>query len=226
VLVMPETTPGQPGVLATLRPRVAVPRQARRTFAMALPCLIAVWMISGFYLSLGPSLAAQVLRSPDLLWGGLVIFLLNGIGTAATVVAHRASGPAAMLTGCLALLTGTAVTLAAIQTASAAAFLAGTAVAGAGFGTAMLGVFRTISTLAPPGQRAGLIAAYFIASYTAFSIPVVVAGVATTHFGLHRTALAYCAVIAVLAAVAAVGLIFRRRASSGGTGRPGEGEMP
>jgi hypothetical protein len=130
------------------------------------------------------------------------------------------------LAGCLALLAGTAVTLAAIQTASAAAFLAGTAVAGAGFGTAMLGVFRTISALAPPGQRAGLIAAYFIASYTAFSIPVVVAGVATTHFGLHRTALVYCAVIAVLAAVAAAGLIFRRRSATGGTARPGEGEMP
>jgi hypothetical protein len=52
---------------------------------------------------------------------------------------------------------------------------------------------------------------YFIASYTAFRIPVVVAGVATAHFGLHRTALAYCAVIAVLAAVAAAGLIFRPR---------------
>jgi hypothetical protein len=223
VLAMPETTPGQPGVLAALRPRVAVPRQARGTFAMALPCLIAVWMISGFYLSLGPSLAAQVLRSPDLLWGGLVIFLLNGIGTAATVVARRASGPAAMLAGCLALLTGTAVTLVAIQTGSAAAFLAGTAVAGAGFGTAMLGVFRTISTLAHPGQRAGLIAAYFIASYTAFSIPVVIAGVATTHFGLHRTALVYCAVIAVLAAVAAVGLIFRRRSPKQGAARSSRG---
>src|ERR1700722_12224257 len=29
VLAMPETTPGQPGALAALRPRVAVPRQAR-----------------------------------------------------------------------------------------------------------------------------------------------------------------------------------------------------
>jgi hypothetical protein len=48
-------------------------------------------------------------------------------------------------------------------------------------------------------------------SYTAFSIPVVVAGVATTHFGLHRTALAYCTVIAALAAVAAGSLLFRRR---------------
>ena len=178
---------------------------------MALPCLIAVWMLSGFYLSLGPSLAAQVLRSPNLLWGGLVIFLLAGIGAAAPVVFRGVSGPAAMLAGCLALLAGAVVTLAAIETASAAAFLAGTAVAGAGFGTAMLGAFRTVTALAAPGQRAGLVAAYFIASYLAFSVPVVVAGVAITHFGLHRTALVYCAVIAVLAAVAAASLIFRRR---------------
>jgi len=220
VLAMPETAQARPGVLATLRPRVTVPRQARGTFVMALPCLVAVWMISGFYLALGPSLAAQVLRSPDLLWGGLVIFLLAGTGAAASFAFRRASGPAAMLAGCLALLAGAAVTLAAIQATSAAAFLAGTAVAGVGFGTAMLGAFRTISAQAAPGQRAGLIAAYFIVSYAAFSIPVVAAGVAITHFGLNRTALAYCAAIAALAAAAAGSLIFRSRSaarSSGGT---------
>jgi hypothetical protein len=83
---------------------------------------------------------------------------------------------------------------------------------GAVAGARRQGAFRTISTLAAPGQRAGLIAAYFIASYTAFSIPVVIAGVATTHFGLQRTAPVYCTVIAVLAAVAAASLIFRGRA--------------
>jgi hypothetical protein len=40
---------------------------------------------------------------------------------------------------------------------------------------------------------------------------VVIAGVAVTHVGLHRTALVYCAVIAVLAAVAAASLIVRGR---------------
>jgi Major Facilitator Superfamily len=214
VLAMPETAPARPGVLVSLRPRVAVPRQARGTFAVALPCLIAVWMTSGFYLALGPSLAAQVVRSPDLLWGGLVIFLLAGTGAAATVVVRRVSGPAAMLAGCVTLLAGVAVTLAAIQATSAAAFLTGTAVAGAGFGTAMLGAFRTISARAASGQRAGLIAAYFIVSYAAFSGPVVAAGVAITHFGLHRTALVYCAVIAALAAIAAGSLISRRRSAA------------
>jgi hypothetical protein len=95
-----------------------------------------------------------------------------------------------------------------LETTSAAAFLAGVAVAGAGFGAAMLGALRTISALAAPGQRASLIAAIFIVSYLAFSVPVVVAGVAVTHAGLHRTALVYCTVIA---AVAAGSLIVRGR---------------
>jgi MFS transporter len=211
VLAMPETAPGRRGVLATMRPRVAVSRQARGTFVMALPCLIATWMLSGFCLSLGPSLAAQVLRSPDLLWGGLVIFLLTGTGAAASVVFRGISGRAAMLGGCLALFVGAVVILTAIETTSAAAFLVGIAVAGAGFGTGFLGAFRVVSAQAAPGERASLIAAIFIVSYVAFGVPVVVAGVATTHFGLHRTALVYCAVIAALVAAAASGLIFGRR---------------
>ena len=145
-----------------------------------------------------------------MLWGGLVIFLLAGIGAAAPVVFRGIRGPTAMLVGCLVLVTGSGDPRGDRAT-SAAVFLTGTAVAGAGFGAAMLGVFRTVTARAAPGQRAGLIAAYFIASYLAFSVPVVAAGVAVTHVGLHRTALVYCAVIAVLAAVAAGSLIFRER---------------
>jgi MFS family permease len=204
VLAIPETAPGRAGVLAALRPRVAVPRQARGTLAVALPCMIAAPAVNGFYLSLGPSLAAQVLRSPDLLWGGLVIFLVTGTGAAATVAFRGVGGPAAMLAGCLALLAGAVMTLAAIQTASAAAFLAGTAVAGAGVGTGFFaGAYRVLTALASPGQRAGLVAAIWVVFYLAFSVPVVAAGVATTHFGLHQTAVVYSAALAVLAAAAA-----------------------
>jgi MFS family permease len=211
VLAIPETAAGRPGALASLRPRMAVPRQARGTFAVALPCLIATPALLGFYLSLGPSLAAQVLRSPDLLWGGLVIFLVNGIGAAATVALRGVSGPAAMLAGCLALLAGAVMTLAAIETASAAAFLAGTAVAGAGFGTGyFLGAYRILTLRAGPGQRASLIAAIWIVYYLAFSVPVVIAGVATTHFGLHQTSVVYSAALAVLAAAAAGSFLFQR----------------
>jgi hypothetical protein len=212
VLVIPETAPRRPGVLASLRPRVAVPRQARGMFAVALPVMIAAPALNGFYLSLGPSLAAQVLRSPDLLWGGLVIFLVTGTGAAATVAFRGLGDPAAMLAGCLFLLAGGVMTVAAIETASAAAFLAGGAVAGAGVGTGFfLGAYRILTALAGPGQRAGLVAAIWIVFYLAFSVPVVAAGVATTHFGLHQTAVVYSAALAVLAAAAAGIFLFRRR---------------
>jgi MFS family permease len=218
VLAIPETAAGRRGVASSLRPRVTVPRQARGTLAVALPCMIAAPALNGFYLSLGPSLAAQVLRSPDLVWGGLVIFLVAGTGAAASVALRVVSGAAALLGGCLTLLAGAVMTLAAIETASAAAFLAGTALAGAGVGTGFFaGAYRLLTPLAAPRQRAGLVAAIWIIFYLAFSVPVVAAGVATTHVGLHQTAVWYSAALAVLAAAAAGSFLFRRRSLPGET---------
>jgi MFS family permease len=165
-----------------------VPRQARATFAGAVPCFAAIWALGGLYLSLGPSLAVQTAASTNLLWGGLVIFLLFG---------------------CLFLFAGVAVTFGAIVATASAAFLAGTAVAGIGFGLAYLGCFRIVIALAAPGQRAGLLAAIFIVSYLAFSVPALIAGVATTQFGLRPTALVYSAALAVLIAAAAGILLYR-----------------
>ena len=215
---MPEPGTRRAGVLASLRPRVGVPRQARGTFATAVPCLFAVWALGGLYLSLGPSLAVQVTGSRDLLWGGLLVFLLTGVAAGATVAFRGLAPRTAMLAGCLVLLVGLAVTFAAIATASAAAFLAGTAAAGVGFGLALMGVNRILIALAAPGQRAGLIAAIFIVNFLGLSIPVVIAGVATAHVGLHRTALAYCVAMAALVAAAAGSLMLRRRGPATGQG--------
>ena len=206
VLAMAEPGSRRPGVLASLRPRIAVPRPARGTFAAALPCIVAGWALGGLYLSLGPSLAAKAAGSPNLLWGGLVIFLLFGTGATAAFVLRGISSRAMMLTGCLCLLAGMAVTFGAIVTTAPAAFLAGAGVAGVGFGLAFLGSFRTITALAQPDDRAGLVAAIYVAGYLAFSVPALIAGVATTRFGLHATALVYSAALAVLAA-AAVGIL-------------------
>jgi MFS family permease len=211
ILMIPEPAARRPGALASLRPTVKVPPRARGTFAVAVPCLQAAWALAGLCLSLGPSLAAQVLASPNRLWGGLVAFLLTGIGAAATVAFRRLAAPAAMLTGCLILFAGAAVTFAAVAAMSAAAFLSGIAVAGVGFGLAFLGAFRTLSALADPDERAALIASIFTVNYLAFGIPALIAGVAVTRYGLHHTALVYLGVIAALAAAAASSMMVRKR---------------
>jgi MFS family permease len=213
VLRIPEPGQRRPGALASLRPHVGVPREARAAFLVAAPCLIAVWALGGLYLSLGPSLTAELLRSSNLLWGGVAIFLLPGIAAVATVVLRNTAPGSAMLAGCLALLAGTVVTFAAIATRTSWAFLLGTAVAGVGFGPGFTGAYRVVVARATPAGRASLIAAIFTLSYLAFSLPAVIAGVATTHYGLHDTALVYCVVIAVLVAGAAGSLVLRRRSA-------------
>jgi MFS family permease len=218
ILAMPEPGTRRPGVLASLRPRVSVPRRARATFAVAAPCLVAVWALAGLYQSLGPALTVQVTGSRDLVWGGLMVFLLTGVAAGVTVAFGGLTPRTAMLAGCLVLLAGLAVTVAAIATTTAAAFLTGTAVAGVGFGLALLGANRSLIALAAPGQRAGLIAAIFVVNFLGLSIPALIAGVATAHFGLHRTALAYCVAVAVLVAVAAGGLLLRGRGPATGQG--------
>lgn len=209
VLAMAEPGVRRPGVLASLRPRIAVPRPVRGTFAGAVPCIVAGWALGGLYLSLGPSLAAAATGSPNLLWGGLVIFLLCGTGAAAAFALRSLSPRGAMLAGCLCLLVGMAMTFGAIATTATPAFLSGTAVAGVGFGLAFQGSFRMITALAEPDDRAGLVTAIYIVGYLAFSVPALLAGVATTRSGLHPTALVYSASLAVLAA-AAVGILLLR----------------
>jgi MFS family permease len=207
VLVMPEPGERRPGALRSLRPRIGVPAQARATFAATLPCLVALWALGGLYLSLGPSLAALLVRSTNLLWGGTVIFLLLACAAGASIGLRTIDSLRAMRDGSLALLAGLGVTIAGIASTGPALFLVGTAIAGCGFGLAFLGTFRTLIGLAPAEQRAGLIASIYIVSYLAFSVPVVVAGTLVTHLGLHETSLGYAAVLGALVGIALASLV-------------------
>ena len=212
VLAMPEPGTVRPGVVSSLRPHVSVPPTARGAFATAVPALVGIWALAGFYLSLGPSLAAQLLHSRNLLWGGILIFLLTGLGAAASALLSRKNPSPVMLGGCLVLIVGAVVTFASIETGTAALLFVGTAIAGLGFGPAFMGAYRATVAAATSDDRTGLITAIYIVSYLATGIPAVLAGVATSHYGLRNTALVYSVAAAVLAAVAVSRLLARQTA--------------
>jgi MFS family permease len=211
----------RPGALASLRPRVSVPRAARASFIAGLPCFIAVWALGGLYLSLGPSIVGGLVGSHNLRWGGVAVCLLSG-SAGLTPILFASATPAKMMTGgSVTLFAGVAVTFVAIATSTAPTFLAGTALSGVGFGLAFVGAYRTTVAPAAADQLAGLVTAIYIASYFAFGIPAVLAGLASTHFGLHDTALVYSAAVAALVALAAGNFIWRRNTSSDVPSPPG-----
>ena len=70
---LPETAPRRVGALASLRPRVRVPAGLHADVLMIAPTLAASWALGGLYLSLGPSVAAELLGLHSHLLGGAVV---------------------------------------------------------------------------------------------------------------------------------------------------------
>lgn len=205
VWIAPETSARRPGVLASLRPEVGVPIEARGAFLRALPALIAGWATSGFYLSLGAPLVAQELGGADShLAQGLVVTALNGAGAVMCFVARNWTARRVTLYGTTTLATGTALTLVALAAGSLPWFMAAAVFAGTGFGASFMGILRSITPLAPLHRRGELFAAVFVASYLAFGIPSVLAGFALGEVGLMATALVYGGIVVFLAGLAAV----------------------
>jgi hypothetical protein len=86
---MPETATTKPGALASLRPRVHVPRVARATFAAVTPVNIASWSLGGFYFSLMPSVVRAATGTTLPIVGGLVVATLTLSGAVAVVALRK-----------------------------------------------------------------------------------------------------------------------------------------
>ncbi|HEX3567095.1 MAG TPA: MFS transporter [Acidimicrobiales bacterium] len=210
VALMSETSTPMPGALASLRPHVGVPPVVRRPLLVAIPALVAVWSLGGFYASLGPDLVREVVGSSSPVLGGAALFVLAGF-SALTVLVLRATPPRmVMFLGTVALITGVGITLVAVALTSGVVFFIGTAVGGVGFGAGFQGAMRTVLPLAAPHQRSGVLSAIWVVSYLALGLPAIVAGFLVVHGGgFLSTTWEYGIAVMVLAALALVGVAWR-----------------
>jgi len=197
--LMPEPVNAKPGALASLRPHVSVPVQARRALAQLTPVTIASWALGGFYFSLMPSLVRVATGTTSPLVGGLVVAALTLTGAAAVLASRSIAAARVLNAGIPALPVGVAITLAGVQMQHVWLMLLGTIVSGVGFGAAFSGTMRTVLPLAKPHERAGLLSAFYVVGYLAFSLPAMLAGFFAPIAGLPVTAKIYGTAVIVLA---------------------------
>jgi hypothetical protein len=72
--------------------------------------------------------------------------------------------------GIVTLAFGVLTTLAGVEYQDVGIMLFGTIVGGTGFGTVYSGTLRSVLPYAEPGERAGLLSAYFVEGYLSFSL--------------------------------------------------------
>jgi MFS family permease len=211
VLLMADTSVPRPGALASLRPRFGVPAQARAAFLTAVPALVAVWALGGFYLSLGPALTRLIAGSTSTVLGGLAPLAMAGSAALAVLVLRNAQPRTVLSVGIPALLVGVALTVLAMDHASTPVFFIGTAVAGVGFGAGFQGGLRTVIPLAEPHERAGMLSSLYAVSYLAMGVPAVLGGLLVVHAGLLPAAREYSIGVMLLGAAALLGSLAQNR---------------
>ncbi|WP_432992840.1 MFS transporter [Dactylosporangium sp. CA-233914] len=200
-----ETVTRRPGALASLRPRVFVPRPARPDFVAAAPAHLASWMLAGLFMGLSPSILRDVFHHSSGLLNGVTAFVPPATAATAAYLLSRHPARHVVRLGTVGVLLGAAIVLAGIATVTLPLLWIGGLIGGAGFGATFSGALRAVGPLAEAHQRAGLFAAVFLVAYLSFGVPAIVAGQLVAPLGLLTTVLWYGAAIiaAALAALAA-----------------------
>jgi MFS family permease len=196
-----ETTSRKAGAWSGIRPKLTVPKAAAAAMARLFPLTLSAWALGGFYLSLMPSLmiAATGVRSP--LIGAAVVSALMVSGGLSSYATRALEAGTTVRASSASLAIGIVLTLFAIAAGSPMGMVFGTIVAGAGFGASYGASLRVLLPLASAHERAGLLSAYFVESYLAFTLPAIAAGLAAPQFGLVTTALFYGSALALSALV-------------------------
>lgn len=203
----PETAQRRSGALASLKPNMAIPPQTKSALLSISPINIALWMVSGFFLSLMPSLLAKIFQTSSAWLNGIMFMALALSGAVGILTLRKSTNFRILLTGTLSIAIGAIVLFIAINLTNAVVLFLGSIITGVGFGTAFMGAIRSVMPLALPEERAGLMAAFFVESYLAFSIPAILAGYFVGKIGLMSTANSYISFIILLSLVALLMII-------------------
>lgn len=198
VFLMPETSQRLPGAARSLRPRVAMPSHLRADIVPVVPAMIATWALAGMYLSLGPSVAAELLGLDNRLIGGIVVTLLAGTGALAVLVLRSRSASWLLAPSSALLGIGTLTSLAGVTQDAVWVAAAGAVVAGVGFGGSVLATFGTFARIARPHERSAVFALANVINYLGNSVPAVLGGIAVTSLGLLTATTIYALVIVAL----------------------------
>lgn len=200
----PETGQRMRGAGRSMIPRVSVPRAARREFIAAAPVVAAVWMLAGLSGGLAPNMVRSVFGIDSPFLGGLAGFVAPAVSTVIGVVFARVASRHAMVIGIYAAIIGAAAIIGGVFAGSLTIMIIGQAIAGVAFGASFTAALQLLIPLVLPQQRAGVIAAVYVVSYTAFGLPIVIEGQLVAPLGEIPAVVFYTSLTILLALISLI----------------------
>lgn len=200
----PESSPRRPGAMASLRPRVAVPAAVRPLLPAATAVFCATWALGGFYQAFSPTISARYLGSSDTLLAGTVFASYMLPYVVGSALAQRLSPRRAEVVGVTAFAASVIGVVIGLRVGQVAVVLAGGVAGGVCQGAAFTGSLRGMLDRTRAPERAGVMSAVYLISYTGAAVPSLIVGRLSLTYDLAQIAFGYAA-LAVLAAAVVIG---------------------
>lgn len=205
IVVSQETVAQKPGAWQSMHPRVRAPSHVRPLLAVAIAVLLATWATGSFYQAFVPAILEDQLSSTSPLVIGLVFGAYMGPSVGGAMLGGRISPARAQRLGMLGFLVGTVGIVAAIVAGALLLFIGATVVAGLSQGVAITATVRALLDGSSLLDRAPIFSVIYLISYSAATIPALIAGQLSKTFSLSEITLGYgaLALISTLITIAA-----------------------
>lgn len=191
VVVAEETIAPRRGAVASLVPRMQVPRELWRPVAASAAAFVATWPLGGFYQAFGSIVAVDVLGSSSALAAGAMfasIMMLNPLGgVAASTLEPRRAFAVAMIMYAAVLATA----LVALRLGSPSLFVLAGLGGGALQGVAATSAMRMLLPRTRIQHRSDVLAAIYGIAYASVAVAGLAAAPAAAQMPLDVVALIY-----------------------------------
>lgn len=208
ILIMPEPVERK-GPFRLRLQRLRIPEQVRATFIRAAIPGFVGFAVLGLFTAVAPVFLSQILHLPNHALTGLVGFALFASSTLGQLFLERFPQNLVLPIGCVGLILGIAVIAGGLQVHSLTLLVAGAVISGFGQGLSFRAGLAAINDQSPSGQRSEVASSYFTVLYVAISLPIIGIGVAAQIFGLQLAGIAFSIIMALLALLALILLVFR-----------------
>lgn len=165
------------------KPSLTMPANSRKRFILISPINISLWMLSGFYLSLMPSLLAAAFGDINIWVSGSAFLFLTIFASLTIIFINRIQYDGLMKVGILLLFMGVILLLFGVNISRVVLLFVGSSLAGVGFGICFMKEMAVLLTAVDDTVKSRVLSVFYIESYLAFCIPVLVTSFALNQYG-------------------------------------------
>ena len=178
---------------------LGIPKNSKTIFlSFVCPAVFVMLALNGVVISLVPTYVHSILKSTNLSYSGILLFIFLGGGAVSQIIKSPKAQTTRVQLGLLLLLIGTWFMVLAGFLISMTLLFIGMIILAIGNGLTFQGTIQLAGSLASKDESAAVISTYYVAGYTGMAIPTIGIGLLSTILGLMSALIIFGIIITII----------------------------